>query len=175
MPTLPYIEREVRALAALWPQTPRIVIGEAARYEAFRAARAALAASGTVTLELALARVPTVGAYKVSRVEEQLKYLIKVPSILLPNLILGERAIPEMLQRECTPAALATALGDLIRDGPARSAQLEALARLDRLMRLPDGGAPSAHAARAVLETIAARSAAGGKVESPAEGFGARP
>ena len=157
LPTLPHIEREVRALAALWPQTPRIVIGEAARYEAFRTARAALAASGTVTLELALAGVPMVGAYKVSLLEEQLKYLIKVPSILLPNLILGERAIPEKLQKECTPAALGAALGELVRDGPARSGQLKALARLDRLMRLPDGGAPSAHAARAVLETIAAR------------------
>ena len=164
LPTLPHIEREVRALAALWPQPPRIVIGEAARFEAFRTARAALAASGTVTLELALAGVPTVGAYKVSLLEEQLKYLIKVPSILLPNLILGERAIPEKLQRECTPAALAAALGDLIRDGPARTGQLEALARLDRLMRLPDGGAPSAHAARAVLQTISARAAAGGGV-----------
>ncbi len=161
LPTLPHIEPEVRALAALWPQAPRIVIGEAARYEAFRAARAALAASGTVTLELALAGVPTVGAYKVSLVEEQLKYLIKVPSILLPNLILGERAIPEKLQRECAPAALAAALGELVRDGPRRSNQLEALARLDQLMRLPDGGAPSAHAARAVLETIAERAGAG--------------
>ncbi len=117
---------------------------------------ASLAASGTVTLELALAGVPMVGAYKVSLVEEQLKYLIKVPSILLPNLILGERAIPEKLQRDCTPAALAAALAEIVRDGPARSAQLEALSRLDQLMALPDGGAPSAHAARAVLETIEA-------------------
>jgi lipid-A-disaccharide synthase len=162
LPTLPHIEREVRAMAALWLHAPRIVLGEAARYEAFRAARAALAASGTVTLELALAGVPTVGAYKVSLVEEQLKYLIKVPSILLPNLILGERAIPEKLQRDCTPATLAAALGEVVRDGPARSGQLEALARLDRLMRLPDGAAPSAHAARAVLDTIAARAGAGG-------------
>ncbi len=161
LPTLPHIEPEVRALAARWSQTPRIVIGEAARYEAFRAARAALAASGTVTLELALAGVPTVGAYKVSLVEEQLKYLIKVPSILLPNLILGERAIPEKLQRECAPAALAAELGELVRDGPRRSNQLEALARLDQLMRLPDGGAPSAHAARAVLKTIAERAGDG--------------
>ena len=97
----------------------------------------ALAASGTVTLELALAGVPMVGAYKVSLVEEQLKYLIKVPSILLPNLILGERAIPEFLQRECTPAALGAALADIVRDGPARSAQLDALSRLDRLMAPP--------------------------------------
>jgi lipid-A-disaccharide synthase len=154
LPTLPHIEGEVRALAARWPEPPTLVLGEQARYAAFRAAHASLAASGTVTLELALAGVPMVGAYKVSLVEEQLKYLIKVPSILLPNLILGERAIPEKLQKDCAPAGLAEAMAEIVRDGPARRKQLEALARLDQLMALPDGGAPSAHAARAVLETI---------------------
>jgi lipid-A-disaccharide synthase len=157
LPTLPHIEGEVRAMAANWPEPPTITLGEAAKYSAFRVAHASLAASGTATLELALAGVPMVGAYKVSLVEEQLKYLIKVPSILLPNLILGERAIPEKLQKDCTPVALAAALVEIVRDGPARSAQLEALSRLDQLMALPDGGAPSAHAARAVLETIEAR------------------
>jgi lipid-A-disaccharide synthase len=157
LPTLPHVESEVRALAARWPEPPKIVLGEEAKYAAFRAARAGLAASGTVTLELALAGVPMVGAYKVSLVEEQLKYLIKVPSILLPNLILGDRAIPEFLQRDCTPAALVEALAGLVPDGAARTAQLAALSRLDRLMALPDGGAPSAHAARVVIETIAAR------------------
>ncbi len=157
LPTLPHVEEEVRARAALWPVAPRIVLGEAAKYEAFRTARAALAASGTVTLELALAGVPLVGAYKVSVLEEQLRFLIKVPSILLPNLILAGRTIPEKLQRDCNPATLSAELAPILRDSPARAAQVEALARLDAAMRLPDGGAPSAHAARAVLETIAAR------------------
>jgi lipid-A-disaccharide synthase len=160
LPTLPHIESEVRAMAANWPEPPIVTLGEAAKYAAFRGAHASLAASGTATLELALAGVPMVGAYKVSLVEEQLKYLIKVPSILLPNLILGERAIPEKLQKDCTPVALAEALAEIVRDGSARSAQLEALARLDQLMALPDGGAPSAHAARAVLETIETRGGA---------------
>jgi lipid-A-disaccharide synthase len=133
------------------------VLGEAEKFAALRRARAALAASGTVTLELALAGVPMVGAYKVSLIEEQLKYLIKVPSILLPNLILGEQAIPEKLQRACASAELGAALADVVRDGPARAAQIEALSRLDQRMRLPDGGAPSAHAARAVLETVETR------------------
>ena len=157
LPTLPHIEREVSAFAADWPVAPKIVLGEDAKFAAFRAARAGLAASGTATLELALAGVPMVGAYKVSLIEEQLKYLIKVPSILLPNLILGERAIPEKLQRDCTPAALSAQLVDLVRDGAPRRTQLEALARLDGLMRLPDGLAPSAHAARAVVDTIITR------------------
>ena len=147
----------MRERAAAWPLTPRIVLGEGNKLRAFRTARAALAASGTVTLELALAGAPMVGAYKVGIVEEQLKYLIRVPSILLPNLILGENAIPEKLQRDCNPAALAAALAAIVRDGPERKAQIDALSRLDGLMRLPDGASPSAHAARAVLETIAIR------------------
>jgi lipid-A-disaccharide synthase len=154
LPTLPHLEQEVGALAAQWPVAPRVLLGEAHKLAAFRTARAALAASGTVTLELALAGAPMVGAYKVGVVEEQLKYVIKVPSILLPNLILGENAIPEKLQRDCNPTALAAELAPLVRDGPERRAQIEALERLDGLMRLPDGAAPSIHAARAALETI---------------------
>jgi len=158
LPTLPHVEAEVRAHAANWAVKPRIEVGEASKLATFRAAHAALAASGTVTLELALAGVPMVGAYKVSRLEEQLKYFIKLPdSILLPNLILGERAIPEILQGECTPDRLAQALGALVGGGAARPAQVAALGRLDALMRLPQGDAPSERAARTVLETLATR------------------
>ncbi len=160
LPTLPHVESEVRARAQKWAVEPRIEVGEAPKLAAFRAARAALAASGTVTLELALAGAPMVGAYKVSRLEEQLKHVFTLPdSFLLPNLILGERAIPELLQWDCAPARLAAALAAIMRDGPVRSAQLAALARLDALMRLPDGEAPSERAARETLATIEARGA----------------
>ena len=74
--------------------------------------------------------------------------------------MLGEAAIPEFLQRDCQPQALATALAALAADGPVRSAQLAALEKLDARMRLADGRAPSAHAAAAVLETIARRDSA---------------
>ena len=154
LPTMPHLATEIGERAAKWSVRPRIVTGEAAKLAAFRNARAALAASGTATLELALSGVPMVGAYKVSKLEAPLKYVVKVPSILLPNLILGERAIPEFLQSECTPEKLAVALAGLVRAGAARDAQLEALARLDGLMRLPDGDTPSARAARLVLQTV---------------------
>jgi len=158
LPTLPHVESDVRALAARWPRPPRIVVGEREKFAAFRRARAALAASGTVTLELALAGVPLVGAYKVSRVEALLRPLITLPfSVLLPNLVLGEAAIPEFLQDDCQPRALATALAALVAEGPARSAQRAALDKLDACMRLDDGRMPSAHAAAAILETIAQR------------------
>ena len=155
LPTMPHLAAEITERTANWPVAPRIVLGEEAKLAAFRNARAALAASGTVTLELALAGVPMIGAYKVSLIEEPLKYVVKAPSILLPNLILGARAIPEILQRECTPQSLADALAALVGEGAPRDAQLGALARLDALMQLPDGDTPSARAARLVLRTIA--------------------
>ena len=154
LPTLPHIADELRERVAHWPVAPRLVFGEAEKYLAFGAAQAALAASGTVTLELALAGTPHVGAYKVSKWEAPLRRFIKVSSILLPNLILEQRAIPEFLQEDCNPAALAAALRPLMDDTPERAAQLAALARLDETMRLPDGTAPSEAAARAVLEAV---------------------
>ena len=65
LPTLPHIAEQVRSATADWPVRPRIVLDAAEKHAAFRNARAALAASGTVTLELALAQVPTVAAYRI--------------------------------------------------------------------------------------------------------------
>jgi lipid-A-disaccharide synthase len=162
---LPAVTRHralVERLAVGWPVPVRIVTGEGPKYAAFRGARAALAASGTVTLELALAGVPMVVAYKVSRAEEFIaRRLIQVPSIVLPNLILGENAVPEFMQADCAPATLAQALLPLLTGGTARDAQLAALARIDGRMRLSDGDTPSRAAARIVLKA--------------AEGRGARP
>jgi lipid-A-disaccharide synthase len=105
--------------------------------------------------------VPLIGAYRVSRLEEPLKHFISVPSILLPNLILEERAIPEFLQHDCQPGPLALAMAGLISDTPERDAQLAALARLDAKMRLPGNEPPSHAAAREALATIAEGVAAG--------------
>ena len=152
---LPAVTRHralIERLAAAWPVPVRIVTGEAPKYAAFQGARAALAASGTVTLELALAGVPMVVAYKVSRAEAFIaRRLIQVPSIVLPNLILGANAVPEFVQAECAPATLAQALLPLLEGGPERDAQLAALARIDARMQLPDADTPSRAAARIVL------------------------
>jgi lipid-A-disaccharide synthase len=153
LPAVSHLVDEIERAIADWPVKPRILTGEAAKWQSFRTARAALAASGTVTLELALAGVPMVVAYKVSKLEEQLKYIVKVPSIVLPNLILGENAVPEFLQRACTPDRLAGAMLPLIEGGRERDAQLIAFTRLDALMRLPDETSESSDlAARIVLE-----------------------
>ena len=151
LPAVDYLADEIARRAAGWPMKPRIVRGEAAKYEAFRNARAALAASGTVTLELALARVPMIVAYKYSRIEGLARPFVNVPSIVLPNLTLGRNAIPEFLQDECTPQTLAEALSALVVDGPARDVQMGALAELDDRMLLPNGETPSGRAAEIVL------------------------
>lgn len=153
---LPAVTRHralIERLALDWDVPVRLMHGEAAKYATFRRARAALAASGTVTLELALAGVPMVVAYKVSRLEEIIaRRLIQVPSIVLPNLILSQNAMPEFVQAECGPDTLAEALAPLLGDGPARGKQCLALARIDSLMRLPGDEEPSRAAARIVIE-----------------------
>ncbi len=70
LPTVPHLVDEVKRASRAWPAAPRIVVDAAEKWAAFRQARAALAASGTVTLELALAGVPTVIAYRVALFEE---------------------------------------------------------------------------------------------------------
>jgi lipid-A-disaccharide synthase len=156
IPAVSHLADEIRARAASWSVKPRIVEGEAAKWAAFRQADAALAASGTVTLELGLSGVPMVVAYRVSKIEEVLKYLIKAPSIVLTNLILGENVIPELIQWDCTPEKLADALLPLLGDTPERQRQMDAFSKLDTVMGI-GSEAPSERAARIVEEVLSAR------------------
>jgi lipid-A-disaccharide synthase len=155
LPVAGPVEAAVRAEVASWPVKPRIVTGEAEKFAAFRAARAALAASGTVTLELALSGVPAVVAYKVPVIEEFIaRRMIQVPTIVLPNLILGENAYPEFLQGQAEGAILAEAVAALLDDGPERRRQTEALAKLADRMLLPGGMTPSDAAAGAIVDLL---------------------
>jgi len=155
LPTVPHLVADLEAATAGWRQKPRIVADPAGKLAAFRTARAALAASGTVTLELALADVPTVAAYRVAAWEAALarRLIDAPPSVILANLVLGENAVPEFLQEACTPEALADALVDLVPDTPARQRQCTAFARLDAIMEI-GSASPSARAAEIVLATI---------------------
>lgn len=154
LPTMPHLGAAVRAGVAGWPVTPRIVVEPAEKWAAFRTARAALAASGTVTLELALAGVPTVAAYRLTLVEEVIARLAgisrRLTSVILANLVIGENVVPEFLQRDCVPERIADALTPLFSDTPERLRQIDAFARLDRIMALD--AAPSAKAAAIVLD-----------------------
>jgi len=154
LPTTPGLLESVRAAAAVWPVQPKIIISEAEKKAAFRIARAALAKSGTVTLELALAGVPMVTAYRVTEVEAFIaRRVIQTKSIILTNLILGENVIPEFLQQDFTAEKLAPALRDVLGDTPMRQLQVEAFARLEAIMST-GGRRPSQLAAEEVVAMI---------------------
>jgi lipid-A-disaccharide synthase len=153
LPAVAHLEADIRARVATWRVQPKIVTGDAAKFAAFRRARAALAASGTVTLELALAGVPAVVGYRVPKIEELIiRALATASSFVLSNIVLGENAIPGFLQEDCNPGTLAATLMPILRDGPERAAQLAALSRLDAIMRLPNRETPSARAAQIILD-----------------------
>jgi lipid-A-disaccharide synthase len=158
LPTMPHLVARVREETAHWPVQPQIVVDPKEKWAAFRKARAALAASGTVTLELALAGVPTAAAYRVPLIEEIVARLMRMPeisTIVLANLVLGEKIVPEFLQRDCTPEKLADALIPLISDTIERRRQIEAFHGLDTIMGIGTL-APTAKAA-AIVADVARR------------------
>jgi lipid-A-disaccharide synthase len=154
LPTMAHLVEAVRSGAASWPIPPKIVVGETEKRAAFRIARAALAKSGTVTLELALSGVPMVAAYKAGRAEAFVVLrAIKVSSVILANLVIGDNVVPEFIQNDCTPQNLARGLGDLLSDTPQRQRQLDAFKKIDAIMSVGKGP-PSIRAAEIVLATM---------------------
>ncbi len=154
LPTMPHLQEAVVEAVKGWPIQPQVVIGEQEKRAAFRNAHAALAKSGTVTLELALAGVPMVTAYRTGSVEAWiLRRAIKVNSVILANLVIGENVVPEFLQQDCTPEKLAAALREVLGDSELRRKQVEAFAKIDSIMSTGNQP-PSVRAANIVLETM---------------------
>jgi lipid-A-disaccharide synthase len=160
IPTVGTVFQHVTAAVKDWPVPTIVVRGAAAKYDAFAASNVALAASGTVTLELALAGVPMVVAYRVNAATHAIvRRLVQVRYANLINLILDRPAIPELLQKECTPERIAAELTRLLDDRRARERQLEACR--EGLQRLGRGGvSPGLRAADRVLAIIAERARA---------------
>ncbi|MEX2248190.1 MAG: lipid-A-disaccharide synthase [Parvibaculum sp.] len=154
LPVVPHVRARVEAAVADWPVAVQIVEDEMEKASAFDAATAALAASGTISLELGLARVPMVIAYRAEAIVGWFALnILKIPSVVLVNLILDRPSVQEYLQFRCTADALADGLLPLLRDTPERA---RALADFDELRdRTGVGGeAPSRRTARAVLEIL---------------------
>jgi lipid-A-disaccharide synthase len=154
LPTMPHLLDAVREGIAGWVVQPRIAVGEDEKKAAFRIARAAFAKSGTVTLELALAGVPMIGAYRAGPIEMWIALtLARTPSVILANLVIGENVVPEFMQRDASPEKLAAALREVLEDTALRRRQLDAFGRLDAIMAI-GGQSPSASAADIILETL---------------------
>jgi lipid-A-disaccharide synthase len=155
LPTVPHVEDAVRAETAGWRVGPAILRGAEAKYRAFGRADAALAASGTVTLELALARVPMVACYKTDPLFRVVLSMVKVWTASLPNLIADRQVVPEHYDQFVRPGMLARQLEQLMVDTPARAAQIEGfdLVAANMATERPAGEI----AAEAVLATIERR------------------
>ena len=156
MVTPPYLEAEVKAALAHYPGHMVITSDLTQKRNIFAASTVALAKSGTVTLELSLARVPMVVTYKVSAISAWLmKRMIQVPYVNLLNLIAGKEIIPELLQERCTVPQLVSALEALLSSKESRQTQREAAAAaLAQLDDTSNPTTPSDKAAEAVFELV---------------------
>lgn len=152
LPTVGTVARMVQEAALSLPY-PAIVLDRAdERYAAMLAAEAALAASGTATLELGLAGTPTVLAYKVNPLTAAIvRRLIRIPYAGLVNILQKKLVMPEFLQQDCRADLIAPALKALLTDPVARQRQIEACAAVASQLGADEALPPSHRAARAVL------------------------
>ena len=157
VPTVANVADAVIAGVGDWPGRPIVLRGAEAKYDAFAASRVAMAASGTVALELALARLPMVVAYRLNPLTEALlDRVLRVRQVNLINLILERPLVPELLGSDCSPERLAAAVAELVRDERVRSAHIEGYDQAVRRLGAA-GPSPSRNAADRILEIIAAR------------------
>jgi lipid-A-disaccharide synthase len=154
LPTMPHLQEAVAKGLESWKVAPKVVVGEQEKRAAFRIAHAALAKSGTVTLELAVAGVPMVAAYKAGAVEGfVIRNALRAISVILANIVVGENVVPEFIQRDCTPERLLPALREVLADSAMRRRQLAAFAKIDAIMSTGNQS-PSVRAADIVLATM---------------------
>lgn len=125
LPTVPHVADAVRQMTENWPDQPQITLDEEQKWQAFGEADAALAASGTVSLELALARVPLVSCYKADRIMRLLQSMIRAWTASLPNLIADRPVVPEYYNEFIRPGMLARRIEQLAAVSLERAAQLE--------------------------------------------------
>jgi lipid-A-disaccharide synthase len=151
--TVPHQERNVREITADWPDKPEIFVGEAAKWRAFEQADAALAASGTVLLELALTGIPTISTYKTDVLIRMVLSRIKAWSGALPNLIADYPVVPEYFDEFIRPTALARWMERLSTDTPERSAMLSGFDTIFERMSTTEP--PGMHGAGIVLDLVA--------------------
>jgi lipid-A-disaccharide synthase len=152
MPTIGAMAPLIREAVKEWPTPIHVVETDDEKFAAFDAADVALAASGTVTSELALAKTPMVVGYRLGWLTAEIaKRFMKAPYVTLINLMLGREAVPEFLQDRCEPELLAAALKSLLTDPRERAKQLRDLDEAARGFGLGQER-PSMRAARAVLE-----------------------
>lgn len=156
LPTPRSLERRVRAEVERWGVPVEVITGEAAKAAAFGNAVAAVAVTGTVTLELALAGVPMVTTYVADKGQAKRWVQYKVKFASLPNAILGRPLVPEVLQVEPDAAVLVAAIRRLLDDQAAAQEQVAGFRDIRELMEKGAPEAPRVDPAERVLNYLKA-------------------
>ncbi|WP_245835405.1 lipid-A-disaccharide synthase [Thalassospira mesophila] len=152
VPTVSKVEQAVQQAVATWPAKAIVVTSDQDRHDAFSASHAALAASGTVSLELGIVGVPHIIGYRLSAASAWIaRRLLKVDTVTIINLVLGRKLVPEYLQEECRPDRLYQAMTAIIADGAQRDAQKAGFDEATTLLGFGQTP-PSDKAASVVLE-----------------------
>ncbi|MBB6487521.1 lipid-A-disaccharide synthase [Rhizobium lusitanum] len=157
LPTVPKQEALVRSLLENWRIKPDIVVGQKAKWEAFAQADAAMAASGTVILELGLAGVPVVSTYKTEWLAKFVMSRIKIWTAALPNIIADYAVLPELINDVLRPGMLARYMERLSKDTPERAAMLAGYDLVWQRMQTEEP--PGDKAAAIVLEVLSNKKA----------------
>lgn len=154
IPAVPNLLPFIQAQSRDWPVPVIIVTSDQDKYDGLAAAKAALACSGTVALELALAHLPAVIAYKISALTVFLyRRLIRVKYANLVNIMQDRMVVPELLQHNCTPDRLADAVHELLSNDAVRQKQIDDLTEVDAWLGQGQF-VPSEKAAQTVLDVV---------------------
>lgn len=154
LPTVKTVARRVKKMLKKNPLPLVVVETEADRYSAFQASSAAIAASGTVALELAICNIPHIIAYKVSALTYLMaKYLVKLKYVNLTNILLNRGVVPELLQDKCTPQNIVKEIHELLKDGQAYDRQMDGFKEVKEYLS-SGRQTPSENAADIVLDML---------------------
>jgi lipid-A-disaccharide synthase len=154
VPTVPNLAQKVRNLINSWDHLALVIEGESEKFDAFAAADVAIAASGTVALELAMSGTPAVIAYKTNPLTWLLaRWLVRVRFANLVNLILNREKIPEFLQKDCRADLLASKIEKILKNKVQRKEQIQAYEEALKQLK-PEGGSPAEMAASTVLDLL---------------------
>ncbi len=154
LPTVETVEAEVRQVIRDWSSRVTVVTGDDEKFNAFAASNVAIAASGTVALELAMARLPYVTIYKFNALTAFIgRRLVKTPFVNIINILLGREAVPELIQEECKGENIARHISEYLNGADTAKAQVESFDLA--IAQLQNGDEkPSHKAASVVLEII---------------------
>ncbi|MCL2673114.1 MAG: lipid-A-disaccharide synthase [Alphaproteobacteria bacterium] len=155
VPSVTTVAGKVAGAIRRWKLPTIMVMGEEDRYNAFVASDVAVAASGTVSLELAVCKVPHIIIYKVNRATAYLaRKVLKIKYVNLINILQKREIIPELLQEKCTPANIAAHIGILLNDDAARGTQIKQATAAMQLLRNRDDIMPSQKAAAVIMQVL---------------------